>query len=150
MVRTKADSCPAAGRKVVAARAPRKNVGGSSSSAGCSSSANLGASPAGKYAGGNPVCPRPTPDWQKGIGTFFQSKPGNEENQEPGEEAGCSGSSSSCETNVGGSASSSSTPSKSKSSSGPSGSKSSTAGPSRSQDDCGEEDNSGLRELPSS
>ena len=35
-----------------------------------------------KYAGGNPVCPRPTPEWQKGIageilieaiGSFFMS-----------------------------------------------------------------------------
>ncbi|KAK7502429.1 hypothetical protein BaRGS_00006382 [Batillaria attramentaria] len=67
MVRTKADSCPAAARKVVAARAPRK-----------------------KYGGGNPVCPRPTPDWQKGIGSFLVKKPSNKENEEPEESVGCS------------------------------------------------------------
>ena len=27
---------------------------------------------AGKYAGGNPVCARPTPEWQKGISTFMK------------------------------------------------------------------------------
>ena len=56
----------------------------------------------GKYAGGNPVCPRPTPTWQKGIGDFFGG-PGrilekedeeNQENQLPlvdDQEAGGSG-----------------------------------------------------------
>ena len=51
----------------------------------------------GKYAGGNPVCPRPTPNWQKGIGDFFGG-PGRvpeKENQLPvmedDEEAGGSG-----------------------------------------------------------
>lgn len=51
-----------------------------------------------KYAGGNPVCVRPTPAWQKSIGVFFggsQVKP-EKENQRPqevedGEEAGGSG-----------------------------------------------------------
>lgn len=49
-----------------------------------------------KYAGGNPVCPRPTPTWQKGIGDFFGG-PGRKpekENQLPeldDEEAGGSG-----------------------------------------------------------
>lgn len=52
----------------------------------------------GKYAGGNPVCPRPTPTWQKGIGDFFGGPPRKpeKENQKPhevedDEEAGGSG-----------------------------------------------------------
>ncbi|PVD39306.1 hypothetical protein C0Q70_01935 [Pomacea canaliculata] len=53
-----------------------------------------------KYAGGNPVCPRPTPDWQKGIDSFFTKKPADKENEEPDEEAeeeaGPSGLSSGC------------------------------------------------------
>ena len=93
MVRTKADG---GGRKAVAAKAPRKALaptGGAGPSMG---------SPAGKnekYAGGNPVCPRPTPEWQKGIGAFMNKKPKlneeefsiskeNKENQDSGE--GCS------------------------------------------------------------
>jgi hypothetical protein len=28
-----------------------------------------------KHAGGNPYCPRPTPEWQKGIGTFLVQSP---------------------------------------------------------------------------
>lgn len=51
-----------------------------------------------KYAGGNPVCPRPTPTWQKGIGDFFGGPPRKpeKENQQPqevedDEEAGGSG-----------------------------------------------------------
>ena len=41
----------------------------------------------GKYAGGNPVCPRPTPDWQKGISAFLLKSPNSDkENQEPMEE----------------------------------------------------------------
>lgn len=49
-----------------------------------------------KYAGGNPVCPRPTPKWQKGIGDFFggPSRKPEKENVHPvsdGEEAGGSG-----------------------------------------------------------
>lgn len=31
----------------------------------------------GKYAGGNPVCQRPTPDWQKGISTFLTKPAGS-------------------------------------------------------------------------
>jgi len=27
---------------------------------------------AGRYAGGNPACARPTPEWQKGISTFMK------------------------------------------------------------------------------
>lgn len=51
-----------------------------------------------KYAGGNSVCPRPTPTWQKGIGDFFGGPPRKpeKENQRPqeaedDEEAGGSG-----------------------------------------------------------
>jgi len=45
-----------------------------------------------KYAGGNPVCVRPTPKWQKGIGEFFSLSPkdSEKENRIP-EEAGSSG-----------------------------------------------------------
>lgn len=57
-----------------------------------------------KYAGGNSVCPRPTPDWQKGINSFFQSPQKGKENQSPsdsesaggGSSQGSSSSSSSC------------------------------------------------------
>ncbi|XP_059164778.1 PCNA-associated factor-like [Physella acuta] len=74
MVRTKADGC-SSGRKALGAQAPRKSFSGASSSTGSSD----GGSPAGKgkYAGGNPVCPRPTPDWQKGISTFFTKPSGS-------------------------------------------------------------------------
>ncbi|XP_007883345.1 PCNA-associated factor isoform X1 [Callorhinchus milii] len=55
-------------QSAVAARAPRKALG-------CTSTANTSLTSPGKkeskYAGGNPVCPRPTPKWQKGIGEFF-------------------------------------------------------------------------------
>ncbi|CAN9498625.1 unnamed protein product [Ophioblennius macclurei] len=100
MVRTKADSVPAAYRKAVAASAPRKSLGSSSanaSSSGCQSPSQA----KNKYAGGNPVCPRPTPTWQKGIGDFFGGpprkpekenlKPSEEEQEDDGEEAGGSG-----------------------------------------------------------
>lgn len=48
------------------------------------------------FAGGNPVCPRPTPIWQKGIGDFFggpSRKPDKENHlpQSDDEEAGVSG-----------------------------------------------------------
>ena len=33
---------------------------------------------AGRYAGGNPVCARPTPEWQKGISTFMKKLPDKE------------------------------------------------------------------------
>ena len=48
----------------------------------------------GKYAGGNPVCPRPTPDWQKGIGDFFGGPgriPEKENQLPPVEEVGEAG-----------------------------------------------------------
>ncbi|KAH1183626.1 hypothetical protein KIL84_014242 [Mauremys mutica] len=93
MVRTKADCGGAGGayRKVVAARAPRKALGSSSANAGPSPPAKKVES---KYAGGNPVCVRPTPTWQKGIGEFFgqSSRHAEKENQMPDdEEAGSSG-----------------------------------------------------------
>ncbi|XP_065133334.1 PCNA-associated factor [Paramisgurnus dabryanus] len=71
MVRTKADGVPGTYRKAVAASAPRKSLGASGSTNSQSSSAQTGTPGKGKYAGGNPVCPRPTPSWQKGIGDFF-------------------------------------------------------------------------------
>ncbi|KAK3597800.1 hypothetical protein CHS0354_006170 [Potamilus streckersoni] len=72
MVRTKANGC-AASRKVVAASAPRKSLGGGGGGGAASSSSSSGVSSSGKnkYAGCNPVCMRPTPEWQKGIGSFF-------------------------------------------------------------------------------
>ncbi|XP_062858934.1 PCNA-associated factor [Trichomycterus rosablanca] len=97
MVRTKADSVPGAYRKAVAASAPRKSLGASSSGNASSSSSSTSGTPGkSKYAGGNPVCPRPTPQWQKGIGDFFGG-PGRKpekENVHPvsdEEEAGGSG-----------------------------------------------------------
>uniref|UniRef100_A0A3Q3XE40 PCNA-associated factor n=1 Tax=Mola mola TaxID=94237 RepID=A0A3Q3XE40_MOLML len=81
----------------VAAAAPRKSLG-SSSSNNSSSSSQCSTPAKNKYAGGNPVCPRPTPTWQKGIGDFFGGPPRKpeKENQMPqevedGEEAGGSG-----------------------------------------------------------
>ncbi|XP_056272662.1 PCNA-associated factor [Pseudoliparis swirei] len=101
MVRTKADAVPAAYRKAVAAAAPRKSLGSSSANSAASSSCgNQTAPPAkGKYAGGNPVCARPTPTWQKGIGDFFGGPPRKPEKEnlrpqeevEDEEEAGGSG-----------------------------------------------------------
>ncbi|OCT89462.1 PCNA-associated factor [Xenopus laevis] len=100
MVRTKADSAGSSAstgsyRKAVAARAPRKTFGSSSSPS------NHVTSPTGKkseskYAGGNPVCVRPIPTWQKGIGAFFGSPSTSQpekENRIPSddEEAGGSG-----------------------------------------------------------
>uniref|UniRef100_A0A8C8XBM2 PCNA-associated factor n=1 Tax=Panthera leo TaxID=9689 RepID=A0A8C8XBM2_PANLE len=90
MVRTKADSVPGTYRKVVASRAPRKVLGSSTSA---SNSASLSSRKVeNKYAGGNPVCVRPTPKWQKGIGEFFGLSPkdSDKENRIP-EEAGSSG-----------------------------------------------------------
>ncbi|XP_075387248.1 PCNA-associated factor [Tenrec ecaudatus] len=90
MVRTKADSAPGAYRKVMASRAPRKVLGSSASSSNITSSSSRKAE--NKYAGGNPVCVRPTPKWQKGIGEFFNlsTKDSEKENRSP-EEPGCSG-----------------------------------------------------------
>ncbi|XP_028814785.1 PCNA-associated factor [Denticeps clupeoides] len=94
MVRTKADSVPGTYRKAVAASAPRKSLG-ASSSANAPSSSQSSTPSKNKYAGGNPVCPRPTPSWQKGIGDFFGGPPRKpeKENTHPlsDEEAGGSG-----------------------------------------------------------
>ncbi|KAJ8320697.1 hypothetical protein KUTeg_002284 [Tegillarca granosa] len=56
----------------------------------------------------NPVCPRPTPEWQKGIGSFFQSPNKGKENSEPTpladeeeSEPGCSSSSQNSEMEAG-------------------------------------------------
>ncbi|XP_064013159.1 PCNA-associated factor [Pogoniulus pusillus] len=65
MVRTKADSGRSY-RKVVVARAPRKVLGSSGVNAGPSPAAKRGAAPR------NPVCLRPAPAWQRGIGEFLQ------------------------------------------------------------------------------
>ncbi|ROL44054.1 40S ribosomal protein S17 [Anabarilius grahami] len=96
MVRTKADSVPGSYRKAVAASAPRKSLGASGSMNSQSGGAQSGTPAKGKYAGGNPVCPRPTPTWQKGIGDFFggPSRKPEKENLHPAsddEEAGGSG-----------------------------------------------------------
>uniref|UniRef100_A0A9L0R9W8 PCNA-associated factor n=1 Tax=Equus caballus TaxID=9796 RepID=A0A9L0R9W8_HORSE len=90
MVRTKADSVPGTYRKVVASRAPRKVLGSSTSATNSTSLSSRKAE--NKYAGGNPVCVRPTPKWQKGIGEFFRLSPkdSEKENRIP-EEAGSSG-----------------------------------------------------------
>ncbi|XP_062439925.1 PCNA-associated factor [Rhea pennata] len=86
MVRTKAD-CGGTYRKVVAARAPRKVLGSSSVNARPLPPAKRAES---RYAGGNPVCVRPTPAWQRGIGEFLRRP--QKENQAPGgEAAGSSG-----------------------------------------------------------
>ncbi|XP_044781048.1 PCNA-associated factor isoform X1 [Bubalus kerabau] len=90
MVRTKANSVPGSYRKVVASRAPRKVLGSSTSAANSTPLSSRKAE--NKYAGGNPVCVRPTPKWQKGIGEFFSLSPkdSEKENRIP-EEAGSSG-----------------------------------------------------------
>lgn len=89
MVRTKANYVPGAYRKAVASQAPRKVLGSSTFVTNSSSSSRKAEN---KYAGGNPVCVRPTPKWQKGIGEFFRLSPkeSKKENQAP-EEAGTSG-----------------------------------------------------------
>ncbi|GIY03481.1 hypothetical protein CDAR_622631 [Caerostris darwini] len=68
MARTKADAAKKAGGK-----APRKihvlrNETGS---------AKGGKGKSDRYSGGNPYCPRPTPEWQKPITGFFSKKPNN-------------------------------------------------------------------------
>ncbi|NXV98276.1 PAF15 factor, partial [Calonectris borealis] len=98
---------------VLAARAPRKVLGSSSLNAGPSPAAKRGESGArpglrslpawpaagltaalpagvGRRVGGNPVCVRPVPAWQRGIGEFLQLP--QKENRAPGgEAAGSSG-----------------------------------------------------------
>lgn len=48
-----------------------------------------------KYAGGNSVCDRPTPDWQKGIGGFLLQSPKakGKENSTPSDEVEAGGNS---------------------------------------------------------
>ena len=36
----------------------------------------------GRYAGGNPVCERPTPEWQKGISAFMKKLPDKEPDED--------------------------------------------------------------------
>ncbi|NXS91285.1 PAF15 factor, partial [Jacana jacana] len=72
---------------VLVARAPRKVLGSSSLNAGPSPVAKRGE---GRRVGGNAVCPRPTPAWQKGIGEFLRL-PEKENRQPGGETAGSSG-----------------------------------------------------------
>ncbi|XP_074693427.1 PCNA-associated factor [Strix aluco] len=84
MVRTKAGSGGC--RKVLVARAPRKVLGSSSLNAGPSPAAKKGEA---RRGGGNPVCVRPVPAWQRGIGEFLRLP---QENRAPGgEAAGSSG-----------------------------------------------------------
>ncbi|NXI63286.1 PAF15 factor, partial [Anseranas semipalmata] len=80
MVRTKAGGGGGgAYRKVLAGRAPRKVLGSGSLNA--APSAPL---PPGRRVGGNPVCVRPVPAWQRGIGEFL--RPQQKENRDPGGE----------------------------------------------------------------
>ena len=90
MVRTTADSVPGTYRKVVASQAPRKALGSSTSATNSMSPSSRKAE--NKYVVGNPVCVRPTPKWQKGIGEFFRLSPKDCEKEDwiP-EEAGSSG-----------------------------------------------------------
>ncbi|XP_035666973.1 PCNA-associated factor-like isoform X2 [Branchiostoma floridae] len=89
MVRTKGSN---SGTKAVAAKAPRKALVSAPSSNFTPGSPGSGASS--KYAGGNPVCPRPTPAWQKGIGNFF-SQGVSKDNRTPHDEGQGTGTSSS-------------------------------------------------------
>ncbi|XP_049634509.1 PCNA-associated factor [Suncus etruscus] len=93
MVRTKADCVPGSYRKVVASRAPRKVFGSSVVATNSRSSSSSSSRKAeNKYAGGNPVCVRPTPKWQKGIGEFFRQSPKESDKENwISEEAGSSG-----------------------------------------------------------
>ncbi|KAK4297121.1 hypothetical protein Pmani_030436 [Petrolisthes manimaculis] len=68
MVRTKAD---AGGTKVAGAKAPRKVFNPSPAGPSLAGSPNKG----NRYGGGNGYNPQPTPEWQKGIGSFFKQKP---------------------------------------------------------------------------
>jgi len=61
-----------AGRRAAGAKAPRKQVGGSSAAASSfGSPTNAGKN---KHGGGNPVKWWPSPKWQKGIGEFFSKE----------------------------------------------------------------------------
>uniref|UniRef100_A0A8C6HSI8 PCNA-associated factor n=1 Tax=Mus spicilegus TaxID=10103 RepID=A0A8C6HSI8_MUSSI len=76
-------------QKALASQAPRKVPGSSTFVTNSSSSSRKAEN---KYAGGNPVCVRPTPKWQKGIWEIFRLSPkeSKEESQIP-EGAGSSG-----------------------------------------------------------
>uniref|UniRef100_A0A671TLK4 PCNA-associated factor n=1 Tax=Sparus aurata TaxID=8175 RepID=A0A671TLK4_SPAAU len=106
MVRTKADSVPGTYRKgtvtqfryLLQIRYKIVHLCMSIAILSCSLAGRSTFVSKGKYAGGNPVCPRPTPTWQKGIGDFFGGPPRKpeKENQRPlevedDEEAGGSG-----------------------------------------------------------
>lgn len=67
MVRTRSDFSGVR----VSTKAPRKQSSTSSSTPGKSSKKNEG--------GGNPVCPRETPAWQKEITSFFPTKQSSDE-----------------------------------------------------------------------
>ncbi|KAK2524623.1 hypothetical protein Q9233_009552 [Columba guinea] len=87
MARTKAAAGPGRFRKVLVARAPRKVLGSTTFNAGPSPSARRGA---GRRGAGNPVCVRPVPAWQRGIGEFL--RPPRKQTRAPGgEAAGSSG-----------------------------------------------------------
>lgn len=92
MVRTKADG---AGRRAVGAKAPRKQVGGGSSSAASSFGSPNSSGNKNKYNGGNPVKWWPSPKWQKGIGDFFPKDNTSSESEKPGPSVatGCPGTS---------------------------------------------------------
>ncbi|XP_074651287.1 PCNA-associated factor-like [Tubulanus polymorphus] len=100
MVRTRGDN---SARKAVAAKAPRKAL--STPSASCYGESSSPGGKAGKYAGGNPYCPRPTPEWQKPIDMFFQKS--DKENTKPNEkttsDAGATSSKSNSDESSGGS-----------------------------------------------
>ncbi|KAK3857637.1 hypothetical protein Pcinc_036127 [Petrolisthes cinctipes] len=68
MVRTKAD---AGGTKVAGAKAPRKVLAPSPAGPSLAVTPNKN----NRYGGGNGYNPQPTPEWQKGIGSFFKQKP---------------------------------------------------------------------------
>lgn len=80
---------PGAYRKALASQAPRKVLSSSTFVTNSSSSSRKADN---KHAGRKPICVRPTPKWQKGIGEFFRLSPkdSKKENHIP-EEAGSSG-----------------------------------------------------------
>ncbi|XP_021263011.1 PCNA-associated factor isoform X2 [Numida meleagris] len=89
MARTKASSGPGAFRKVLVGRAPRKVLGSGRLNAARSPPTPRPPKP-GRHIRGNPVCVRPVPDWQRGIGEFL--RPQQKEICDPGgEAAGSSG-----------------------------------------------------------
>merc|ERR1711862_22712 len=71
MVRTKADATV----KVSAAKDPRKVLAGSGGGGSSSFMSPGKMSGKDKYSGGNSVVVQPVPEWQKGINSFFKTKP---------------------------------------------------------------------------